>query len=415
MHTDSSADPPGQTPWWVAWNQTLTPERSRYALAAGVALWVAWGISAVLGPGVFDLSGQLIGADFMQYYAGGHALLAGESARLYDFAYFEQLEIQLVGDQVGPPYFYFITPPFLAWLFVPLSLLPYLLAFAIWSAAGLGLLGLGLGWLDPERRWISLAWALAWFPVFASVSFGQNALLSFGVLALVYLLWRQDRRFLAGLALSLIMYKPQLSLGVGLLWLLGARRDWPALVGVSLGSLSLAIASFAFLPEASHEYVRFATEDLPTMSWGEGFPLWHAHSLRGFWLLLLPFSPVLCEVLTFALAAGGVLVFVRARALNADNKSITYALAIVLTLWITPHAMIYDWSLLLIPAVLLWRERPQDRPLWRVLFALIWITTFIAGPLVIGQQKVLPFALQVTLPALAFAALLMVRAVVAKD
>ncbi|MBW6504442.1 hypothetical protein K0B90_09235 [bacterium] len=85
------------------------------------------------------------------------------------------------------------------------------------------------------------------------------------------------------------------------------------------------------------------------------------------------------------------------------EPALLFAGAICLTLWITPHAMIYDWSILLIPAVLFWEKRPDCRGLWKVLFALIWAATFFSGPLTLAQLKILPFAVQVSLPILLFA------------
>ena len=62
--------------------------------------------------------------------------------------------------------------------------------------------------------------------------------------------------------------------------------------------------------------------------------------------------------------------------------------------------MIYDWTILLIPAVLLWEKRPDFHALWKVLFALIWVTTLLSGPLTLGQMKILPFSVQVSIPVL---------------
>jgi hypothetical protein len=62
--------------------------------------------------------------------------------------------------------------------------------------------------------------------------------------------------------------------------------------------------------------------------------------------------------------------------------------------------MIYDWSILLIPAILFWQALPQLRALWKPLFALIWIATFLSGPLTLGQLIVLPVAIQISVPIL---------------
>ena len=64
--------------------------------------------------------------------------------------------------------------------------------------------------------------------------------------------------------------------------------------------------------------------------------------------------------------------------------------------------MIYDWTIFLIPAILFWEKRPDCRGLWKVLFALIWTATLLNGPLTLGQMKILPFAVQVSIPVLVF-------------
>jgi len=76
------------------------------------------------------------------------------------------------------------------------------------------------------------------------------------------------------------------------------------------------------------------------------------------------------------------------------------AAAVALTLWLTPHAMIYDWSLLLIPAVLLWQELPGLRARWPLLFAAVWLATLVGSSLSAVQLRALPIAVQVSVPVL---------------
>jgi hypothetical protein len=379
----------------------LNSTRLAYAWLAGSALWFGWLLSLLLGAGKFDLAGQVAGTDYVQFYAAGTTLQIGEGARLYDFEYQKKLEQDIVGKSFGGHHA-FITPPFFAWVFVPFSLLPYMWSFAIWSLLGLACLWLSLHWIGAAlpRRWFG--WALVWFPVFASISFGQNSLLSLGVLSLTYLLWCRERRWLAGLVCSLVLYKPQLALGVAFLWLLNWRRDWKALAGLAVGVALLAGLCFGLLPESSRLYVELSREVLPSIARQEGFPLWHAHTLRAFWLLLMPGIPALSEALALLSAGAGIVVFIFFRWKLRNEPALLFAGAICLTLWIAPHAMIYDWTIFLIPAVLFWERRPDGRGLWKVLFALIWAATFLSGPLTLGQSKILPFAVQVSIPVLMF-------------
>jgi hypothetical protein len=114
----------------------------------------------------------------------------------------------------------------------------------------------------------------------------------------------------------------------------------------------------------------------------------------------MPGLPALGEALALLSTAAGIVVFILFRRKLRCEPALLFGGAICLTLWITPHAMIYDWTILLIPAVLFWEKRPAFRKLWKVLFALIWVAALLSGPLTLAQLKILPFAVQVSLPVL---------------
>jgi len=383
--------------WWMKLDQFLNRRRLAYAWIAGGVLWFAWLVSIILGPGNMDMAGQVIGTDYLQFYASGITLRQGQSDQLYDFLFQSQEEQEIAGPGLES-FHAFITPPFLAWLFVPLSLLPYLWSFTIWSILGLFFIWLSIHLLSARHQVKRSLWSITWFPVFAAISFGQNSLLSLFLFSLVYWFWRKEHRIMAGLAGSLLLFKPQLVLGFGLLWLLEWRKDWKSLIGLFIGGASLAGACFYFMPEASKAYVDLARNFLPGLIYSEQFPLWHLHSLRGFWTLLFPGSRWLAEGMSLILSLVGVIAFIYIWRINRKEPTLLYTAAIILTIWITPHAMIYDWSILLIPAILLWDNYPAMQGLWKPLYALIWIATFISGPLTYGQLKILPIAFQVSLP-----------------
>jgi hypothetical protein len=203
------------------------------------------------------------------------------------------------------------------------------------------------------------------------------------------------------LILGLLLYKPQLTLGVGLLWLLRWREYWPSLVGFVIGGFGLAGLSFGLLPEASRAYVVFAREVLPNLPAWKEFPLWHLHTVRGFWRMLFPFDTV-ADLLTLGCTVVGLFAFWRLIKKYPLTKALAFAVATCITLWITPHAMIYDWALLLVPAVLFWRELGAWHTDLRTLYALIWLAAFLSGPLTLLQWRTLPFAVQISVPVLAF-------------
>jgi alpha-1,2-mannosyltransferase len=370
-----------------------------YPWITGGVLWVTWLFSILLGPGKMDLAGQVIGTDFLQFYASGTTVLHGNGEYLYDFSYQSQLEQAIAGPELTS-FHAFITPPFLAWLFVPFSVVPYVPSFILWSMLGLIFLFVSFKLLSTEKLTKSFLWSLTWFPIFAAISFGQNSLMSLFLFSLTYWLWRKDKLLAAGLVSSLLLFKPQMILGIGILWLFDFRKNWKTLLGLSVGGVTLVAVSFWLMPVASKAYFELARDFLPRLISSEQFPIWHLHSLRGFWLLLLPGHVSLAESISLILSIAGIVTFFYFWRKNRNEPATLFAAAICLTIWISPHAMIYDWSILLIPAVLLWQRHSEKRNLWKPLFASIWIATFISGPFTYIQLKFLPIAIQISIPVL---------------
>ena len=387
---------------WVRINEFLTTRRLAYALIAGAVLWSAWILSCLLGRGNLDLAGQVIGTDYLQFYSAGITLRQGQSADLYNFEVQSQVEQTIAGPGLQS-FHAFITPPFLAWLYVPFTYLPYTWSYIAWSVLSLIFLVVSIKLITLDWQGKILKWSLTWFPIFAAISFGQNSLLSLFVFCITYWFWRKDKPFFAGLTSSLLLYKPQMVLGLGILWILEYRRSWKSLVGLSCGAALLTSLCFIFLPEASNAYVDLARNFLPGLIYQDQFPLWHLDSLRGFWILLLPGKKGLVESLSVLLSVLGIIVFIFIWRKNRTHSDLLFAVAICLTIWITPHAMIYDWSILLLPAILFWQARPESRMIWRPLYVLIWIAAFISGPLTSLQLKILPVAIQISIPILFWA------------
>lgn len=382
-------------PWWQSIHRFLTPKRKNYSLIAGAALWLTWLVSISFGEGIFDLADQIIGTDYIQFYSAGLTLRLRNADQLYDFEYQKELQESLAGATLDSIHA-FITPPFLAWLYLPFSIFPYMLSFLLWSVLSLAALWLSFIWLrleNPARKYL---WALSWFPVFASISFGQNSLLSLAILSLTYYFWIANRRLAAGIVLSLLLYKPQLLLGVGLLWILEWRRDWKALLGLGLSSGVITSLSFWLLPIASQDYLVISRTILPRLQTVEGFPLWHAHTLRAFFLLLFPGQITLSYLFWILISTIAVIAFIRFWLVYRGNQPLLYAGAICLTVLVTPHAMIYDWVLLLIPAVLLWENKPELQKVLMAIFAIMWIITIISGSLTYYQYQSLSHAIQIS-------------------
>ncbi len=75
--------------------------------------------------------------------------------------------------------------------------------------------------------------------------------------------------------------------------------------------------------------------------------------------------------------------------------------------------MLYDWALLLFPALLFYRALPSQTRLLQVLFAGMWVIMFFSSALAAGLWKNLGFTVQLSVPVL-FASLLCLYAEISR-
>jgi hypothetical protein len=183
--------------------------------------------------------------DFTFYLAAARIGLAHGWQNIYDLN-LQQAELDALGSRIKiAELARYISPPPVAWSAVPLTPLPYAVAYGVWSILLLGALALTWNWAAPgsgRARIIHLAAAVGWLPVIYALQLGQPGIfVALGVAASYWLL-RANRPLWAGVALGAMMLKPQLAFLVPLT-LLAARRDKAVLGSVmALGALAAASA-----------------------------------------------------------------------------------------------------------------------------------------------------------------------------
>jgi hypothetical protein len=397
----------------VAIGTFVGTRRRHYALLLGATIWAGWLVSVGLGPGLLDLTGQVKGTDFIEFYAAGRIVAAGDVARLYDLEHQRDIEHAITAPQDWPGLHGFLNPPFFALLFVPFALLPYPLAFVVWTLVALGLLAVALRMAGSDGPWMhAVPWTLAFVPVFAAVSYGQNSLLSVALLAGTFAALRAGRDRVAGMVLGGLLYKPQLVVVLALALL--ADRRWRALAGLATAAAALVALSWAISPDAARSYVALGRA-FPTMLNDPGFPTWNMHSVYSFWHLALPAWPGAARVLALA---GSAAVLVVARRLQPPYAPETLGRWFAAALWATalasPHLFLYDLSILVLAWVLAWPSC-RDEALWIGGLALVWLTLVFSGPLTRAQLASMGAAVQLSVPVLAVVGARLLRDAVSPD
>jgi hypothetical protein len=204
-------------------------------------------------------------------------------------------------------------------------------------------------------------------------------------------------------------------IGLFLWWMFFPRRYLACWLGVGVMGLVLAAVSFVALPDASVAFVETLRGNIG--HGGEGG--WNKHTPRAFFEMLLP-EPERTELdkltrpsvfpwqrgavwgLTLAVVAVSVVAAWRVARRTGAPVAVMFPVAVFLSLWASPHALIYEWALVLAAAVVLWERLPASRDVWLCLFTLAWAALAVSTTLTLVQIRhmQLPVAVQISIPVL---------------
>jgi len=183
--------------------------------------------------------------DFTFYYAAAVIGTSHGWSSIYDLA-LQQAELNAMGSGIGIAQLArYISPPPVAWLALPFTLLPYPVAYWLWSV--LLLIALAGTWYlaapgAGRLRLVHLVAALAWLPVIYALQLGQPGIFVALSVAGSYALLRSGRNFAAGLALCAVVLKPQLAFLVPPALLVSGRYRAFAGAAVAIGVVAVASA-----------------------------------------------------------------------------------------------------------------------------------------------------------------------------
>ena len=181
--------------------------------------------------------------DLTFYYAAARIGLTHGWPSIYDLR-MQQEALDALGSRIQiAELARYISPPPVAWAALPLTLLPFQAAYAVWSA--LLLLALVGTWYlaapgTGRPRLIHIAAALAWLPVIYGLQLGQPELFVALGVAGCYALLRTGRPVWAGVALAALVLKPQLAFLVPAALLVSGRYRAFAGSAMAIGLLVLA-------------------------------------------------------------------------------------------------------------------------------------------------------------------------------
>ena len=331
----------------------------------------------------FGFSDQVPLPDYVARWTGGRMLLEGKVPLLYDPAGQSQMQ----ADQLGATHLsWFVSPPFVAGIFAPLAALPYPISAAVWTTISAGALVLSLHWLRPFARgaiaenWtVFVVICVASHPVLELLGSGQDTALLLLVMVAGLRLLVSGRDGWAGLALALVLMKPQLAFCIPILLIV--QRRYVALLTFAVGALSLAVTSIALVGfRVARSWLFLPTESLYQQQVQQG-QAWKGVSLQAWFTSVLPQSFAGSGHL-IAVLLGLSLCYPAAVALRSAGGSRMvdgWAILLATTVVASPHFMVYDLVIAVPLVVLMARRHWSART--RVALAAAFVLLWLAPPL----------------------------------
>ncbi len=335
--------------------------------------------------------------DFVPYFSAAHLVGAGHGGAIYSFHQLGRFESSLVRplrvkDGVMP----YLYPPYFALVLAPLAALPYTAAFLLWVLVNVLLLGGSMALLQRyaglRGSSAALFWAasLSFLPVLVGLAQGQTSILLLALFTGVFLAARAGRDVPAGCLLACALIKPTYVLPVLAVLIIHRRRR--ALVAFGVTALGILALPVLFLGSSIN--AGYGNTLLQASGWRKqigGFEAQWNHSFAGFSQLLLPARAATVVAGLLCLVAVGLFLWFSVRSMNLD---VSLALAVIVGLLVSPHVLVHDLSLLVIPVAVALRWRPTEDA------TLPWILAAGYGAVLIGLALVTMVPVQLSVVAM---------------
>ena len=329
-----------------------------------------------------------VGGDFINMFAAGRLVLAGQAETIYQPEAFMAFERTIIPHEIGLRLWAY--PPHSLLAVWPLGFLDFWTGLTLWSALGLAVLvwgarRAGFDWMETAIITLSPA-------AVASVYYGQTGNVAAGLLLLA--LAAPRGKVGGALAAGLLTVKPQAGFLLPVVWLI--ERKFLAIAIAGGVAIALAGASaLIFGPNVWRDYLG-STLPLLNQLEREGTGPFLAMIPSAFIAMrLYAGDPVLASYVhgAVAVAAGAFGVWQMWR---ADSDKARWAIAIAAMALITPYIHIYDLAPVVAAALLVLQQRRDASVASQVLAAVVaiavWALPFIT---VLGNSVSVPIGVLV--------------------
>ena len=373
----------------------LTPKRLRvYATLMAATMWTFL-IVDMSARGTTDRLGKVKGTDFLEFYVLGTIAHEGRWEQLFDVRAFYARTHAVAPDSTETLYLT-VQGPQVALLFSPLAVHPYTVALAVWLAVVFAMYACScyLLWKDctalhPHRAIVG-AWCVAFPGLYSEVLHGQLAGVALAAVTLALYALRRGWKFVAGLALGALVFKPHWALAAGAVFLFA--REWRVVAGAAVTAVAQVTVTYLAVGASVMSAYWRALQSVPRIAYLlEPQP---GDSLRG---LISVFAPSESAALVAYGAGAFVTLLIASRVWRSSAPVEIRLSAIVLALiLITPHVNSYD-LILLAPVVFFLADWLVRSPDGRHRVALsTWLSIVMVAPILDGLPAIVRLQFSVT-------------------
>ncbi|MFV1999048.1 MAG: glycosyltransferase family 87 protein [Acidimicrobiia bacterium] len=329
-------------------------------------LWMRYLVSIDIAGTV----GARAGRDFRAFAVAGSLADAGNVSDLYDPS---------AASYVAADASAFVYPPWFAASMIPISMASFQTGYWIWLSATSALAAASLVLVDRRFGFAAFGALLASAAGLQTMLFGQSAFLILALGGVVAWAVAARRHLVAGSAAALMAFKPQLLLGLAIVWVWKRDRFGRSIIAALALSSVLYVGSEMLL---SGSWFGWATVIANSSS---GLVAPTAEITLGSAARLLVGEGVLGDALVVGFVLGGVvwLATVLHRR-DLEDGTLLFA-AFGMSIVVSLHALLYD-VLVLVPALLIiWAARPAMR--FRVtVYGVATISLLTIGPIAVAAQ-----------------------------
>jgi hypothetical protein len=365
---------------------------------------------------------DMLGHDFLPFYYGGTCARTGHYERLFDLPATKAFEYKVgheaglsLGNSFGPWW----NPPFAAWIFAPISALPFLSALHAWWVISAVCLAVSFYLMcrmvsgGYQNKLLVPFLVLLAMPCFQVICHGQNTFFSLLLLTATVALWRSGHALWAGLVCGLLFYKPQLGLVIAAVFCLSQGRR--AILGVCLTGTALALITVLTMPGSMREFVYHMPLNLRWIEEQNPYR-WERHvTFKAFWRLIFQGDSIGPTALTpnifwfvseiaLVIALGAMLLRTIKGKQTPAARDRLIAAAICAMPLLMPFYFDYDLLLISVGIVVYVADRQRAGAAWNWedrWLPLVWAALFLV--LMLWKAKINP-----TVPLLATAAVMLI-------